>query len=155
MAIRDGQGNAEGVDMSEFRYAKGRIPDSLQFISREIKEFDKDYACITQEDYKNDIKIQKLIDRTVENILIALIEISGTVITQKGIAVESYGQALEECAKLFGFSKDEQKSLSKLALQRSRLAHRYLNFRWQAVAMFKELKGLILKLLARVLEGVD
>ena len=141
--------------MSEFRYAKGRIPDSLQFISQEIKEFDKDYAHVTSEDYKNDIKIQKLIDRTVENILIALIEISGTVVTQRGIAVENYSQALEECAKLFGFSKDEQTDLSKLALQRNRLAHRYLNFRWQAISMFKELKGLILKLLARILEDVD
>jgi hypothetical protein len=32
-------------------------------------------------------------DRTVENILTALIEVCGTFLTEKGIAVESYADA--------------------------------------------------------------
>ena len=138
--------------MPEFKYAKGRIAESLQFISSEIKEFDDDYASKTWEDYQKDKKIQKLIDRTVENILTALIEVCGTILTQEGISVESYAQVLGECGKIFGFSVKEQEELSRVAIQRNRLAHRYLNFRWEAISMFAKLKPLILRLLAEILE---
>ena len=71
--------------MPEFNYAKGRILDSLQFISAEMKEFKNDYSGKTLNDYKNDRKLQKLMDRTVENILTALIEVCGTLNTERGL----------------------------------------------------------------------
>ena len=138
--------------MPEFRYARGRINESLQFIAGEMKEFEQEYSSKTWKDYEQDSKLQKLIDRTVENILTALIEACGTVLTQEGIAVESYAQVLKECSKLFNFSEEEQEKLAKLAIQRNRLAHRYLNFRWEAVKMFIETKSLILRLLTKILE---
>ncbi|HEC66530.1 MAG TPA: hypothetical protein ENI23_14680 [bacterium] len=109
--------------MPEYRYAKGRVLESIQFITEEMKEFDTEYANKTWKEYHDDKKLQKLIDRTVENILTAIIEVSGTVLTEKGIAVKSYGDALKECSKFFNFSEKEQHSLSKLAIQRNRLAH--------------------------------
>lgn len=138
--------------MAEFQYAKGRIIESLQFIAGELKEFDQEYSSKAWTDYQNDKKIQKLIDRTIENILTALIEICGTILTQQSIPVENYAQILGECAKKFCFSAQEQESLSKLALQRNRLAHRYLNFRWQAVVMFKEQRQLINNILSKIME---
>ena len=138
--------------MSEFNYAKGRITDSLQFIATEIKEFEQDYSTKTWKDYKRDRKLQKLMDRTVENIFTALIEICGTILTQEGISVESYAQVLSECTQRLGFSEEEQETLAKMAIQRNRLAHRYLNFRWQAINMFVKNKSLILKLLTRISE---
>jgi len=138
--------------MPEFKYARGRINESLQFIAGEIKEFEQEYSSKTWKDYQQDSKLQKLIDRTVENILTALIEVCGTVLTQEGIAVESYAQILKECSKLFNFSEEEQEKLAKLAIQRNRLAHRYLNFRWEAVKVFMETKSLILRLLTKILE---
>jgi len=138
--------------MPEFKYAKGRIIESLQFISTEMKEFDEDYTSKTWEDYQKDKKLQKLIDRTVENILTALVEISGTILAQESIPIENYTQVLKECAKRFGFSEKEQDDLSKLALQRNRLAYRYLDFRWQAINMFVKAKPLISRLLAKILE---
>lgn len=138
--------------MPEFNYAKGRITDSLQFIATEIKEFEQDYSTKTWKDYKKDRKLQKLMDRTVENIFTALIEICGTILTQEGISVESYAQLLSECTQRLGFSEEEQETLAKIAIQRNRLAYRYLNFRWQAINMFIKNKSLILKLLIRVSE---
>jgi len=137
--------------MPEFKYAKGRISESLQFIAKEMKEFEQEYSSKTWEDYQQDNKLQKLIDRTIENILTALIEVCGTVLTQETIAVESYAQVLKECSKLLGFSEEEQEKLAKLAIQRNRLAHRYLNFRWQAVKMFVDLKPLVMSLLEKIL----
>ena len=138
--------------MPEFKYAKGRIIESLQFIGNEMKEFDEDYASKGWEEYQKDKKLQKLIDRTVENILTALVEVCGTILTQDNISVENYAQILRECSKKFGFSEDEQESLAKLAIQRNRLAHRYLNFRWQAISLFSKLRPLISKLLAEILK---
>lgn len=141
--------------MPKFNYAKGRITDSLQFIATEIKEFEQDYISKSWKDYKKDRKLQKLMDRTVENIFTALIEICGTILTQQGVSVESYAQVLSECTQRLGFSEEEQETLAKIAMQRNRLAHRYLNFRWQAINMFIENKSLILKLLTKISENPE
>jgi uncharacterized protein YutE (UPF0331/DUF86 family) len=138
--------------MPEFKYAKGRVAESIQYLSEEIREFESEYADKTWKDYQDDKKLQKLVDRTVENILTALIEICGTILVEEGIGVDSYVDALKKSAKLLGFSEEEQDNLSRLAIQRNRLAHRYLNFRWQAIKMFGEQKNLIVKLVTRILE---
>jgi len=137
--------------MPDFRYAQGRIPETVAFISEEIREFDADYAEKTWKDYRDDRKLQKLMDRTVENVLTALVEVCGTILSQEGTAVESYAEALSRSGKLFGFTEEEQQRLEKLAIQRNRLAHRYLDFRWQAVSLFSRERPLVRRLLADLL----
>ena len=57
--------------MPEFRYAKGRITESIQYISEELKEFELEYAAKTWKDYQEDKKLQKLIvSSTLLSILI-------------------------------------------------------------------------------------
>ncbi len=138
--------------MAEFTYAKGRILDSVRFISDEMKEFQQDYSGKTWKEYQEDRKLQKLMERTVENILTALIEVCGTYLSEKGIAVESYGEALKEAGKSLGFSEEEQGNLVKLAVQRNRLAHRYLDFRWQAIKTYADQRDSIAHLITLVLE---
>lgn len=138
--------------MPEFQYARGRIGDSIQYMSEEMKEFDMEYANKSWQDYQNDKKLQKLMDRTVENILTALIEVCGTILTEEGMGVDNYSDALRKSGRLLGLSVEEQDNLGKLAVQRNRLAHRYLNFRWQAVKMFTEQRKLIVKLMTSILE---
>jgi uncharacterized protein YutE (UPF0331/DUF86 family) len=138
--------------MPEFRYTKGRILDSIRFISEEMHEFHEEYTRKTWREYQEDRKLQKLMDRTVENILTALIEVCGTFLTEKGIAVESYGDALKKSGEVLGFSESEQEDLFKLALQRNRLTHRYLNFRWQAIKAYEEKKDLIIRMITILLE---
>ena len=138
--------------MPEFNYARGRIGESLQFITGEIKEFESEYASKKFNNYQEDKKLQKLMDRTVENILTALIEVCGTILVQEGIDVENYGEALAKCCKLLGLSEEEQRNLSKLAVQRNRLAHRYLNFRWQAIKTYVDSKDIILKIIDSILK---
>lgn len=138
--------------MVEFRYARGRLIDSIRFISEEMKEFQQEYAEKTWREYQEDKKLQKLMDRTVENILTALIELCGTFLTEKGVAVESYGDAVRQTGKALGFSENEQEDLAKLVIQRNRLAHRYLNFRWQAIRLFTGKKDLIIRIITTLLE---
>ncbi|MFH0926870.1 MAG: HepT-like ribonuclease domain-containing protein [bacterium] len=139
--------------MSDFNYAKGRISESLNFIFKEINEFESDYLGKTWHDYQDDTKLQKLMDRTIENILTALIEISGTILTQEGTAVENYCEALKKCSQNYGFTEEESTNLAKFALQRNRLAHRYLDFRWQAIKMFVTQKEAVKKLLTLILKN--
>lgn len=138
--------------MVEFRYAKGRLIDSIRFISEEMKEFQQDYAEKTWREYQEDKKLQKLMDRTVENILTALIELCGTFLTGQGVAVESYGDALRQTGRVLGLTENEQEDLFKLAIQRNRLAHRYLNFRWQAIRLFAEKRDLVVRIITTLLE---
>jgi uncharacterized protein YutE (UPF0331/DUF86 family) len=138
--------------MSDFFYAKGRIVESVQFISDEIKEFETEYVNRTWQEYQSDRKIQKLMDRTLENILTALIEVSGALATQRDVKIENYSDALRKAAEILGFEQGDRERLARLAAQRNRLAHRYLNFRWQVVRVFKEGKPLIGEFLKRALE---
>lgn len=138
--------------MPEFSYARGRIIDSIRFISEEMKEFQEEYGQKSKNQYQGDRKLQKLMDRTVENILTALVEVSGTFLTEKGIAAESYADALGKCARELGLHPGEQEDLAALAIQRNRLAHRYLNFRWQAVHDFAQKRALITKVVSLLLQ---
>lgn len=138
--------------MPKFRYARGRILDSIRFISEEMKEFDEEYAGKTWKEYQEERKLQKLMDRTVENILTALVEVCGTFLTEEGVTVESYSDALRKSGKLLGFSEEEQDYLAGLGIQRNRLAHRYLNFRWQAIRSYNERKDLVARLLQELLD---
>lgn len=137
--------------MAEFSYAKGRIVESIQFISEEIKEFEQEYAGRTWQEYQSDRKLQTLMDRTVENTLTALIEVCGTTNTLRGVSVESYADAVKKTSEWLGFSEKDQQDLAKLAIQRSRLAHRYLNSRWQAVRLFKQRVDLVVRMATEIL----
>jgi len=138
--------------MPDFEYAKGRISESIQFISKEMKEFDREYSNKTWKEYQGDDKLQKLMDRTVENILTAFIEMAGTILTEEGIAVESYSDTLAKIGKLFGFTSGEQKKLSELAFHRNRLAHRYLDFRWGAIKGYVKQRALVKRILELALQ---
>ncbi len=131
---------------------KGRIIETIQYISEEMKEFNAEYDGKTREDYQNDKKLQKLIDRTVENILTAFIEVCGTILSEQGTGIDSYSDAIKKAAQKVGFSKEEQDSLARLAIQRNRLAHRYLNFRWEAIKTFKAQNNLIIKLITIIFD---
>ena len=138
--------------MPEFRYAKGRITDSIRFISEEMKEFKDDYAPRNRSEYDADRKLQKLMDRTVENILTALIEVCGTFLTQQEIYAESYADVLRKSAQNLGLNSEDQESLGKMAFVRNRLAHRYLNFRWQAIQDFSLKRDLVVRVLSELLK---
>lgn len=137
--------------MPEYRYAIGRITESVAFITREMKEFEEDYSSVTWEQYQQDFKRQKLVDRTVENILNALIEMSGAILAEEGKVAESYAETLRQTAQLFGIQSQDASRLAKLASQRNRLVHRYLDMKWQAITAYKNQVKNIQHLLTAIL----
>lgn len=137
----------------EFSYSKGRIPATVEFITKEMEDFDKYFADITWKEYKllETIKA-KALEKTVENILTALIEISGTISVEEGKTVENYFAAINEASSILRFDEDAVLSLAKLAVQRNRIVHRYLDFKWEAIKSYKDNKGLLKDFLKKVLD---
>ncbi len=138
--------------MSEFRYARGRIMETIAFITKEMDEFENDYSLKTWQQYQSDTKLQKLIDRTIENILTAFIEVSGTVLTENNILADSYPDVMKKIGVFLKFNDEECEILSKFAVHRNRLAHRYLNFRWQVVKFYANHRDLLKRLLNSIYE---
>ena len=138
--------------MPEYTYAKGRIAETIQFITKEMKEFNDEYSKVTWDEYQRESKTQKIVDRTVENILNALVELCGSFLTEKGKAADNYAETLRMAAESLGFKKDESRELAKLAAHRNRLVHRYLNMKWQAITAYRDQIGLIKRVMDAVLE---
>ena len=126
--------------------------ETIAFITKEMDEFESDYSTKTWQEYQSDIKLQKLIDRTIENILTAFIEVCGTILTEENILAESYTDVMRKAGNFFGLGEEELEILAKLAIQRNRLAHRYLNFRWQVVRLYIENRSTLKKLLNSIYE---
>ena len=138
--------------MTRFSYARGRIEETLQFITEEMREFDQEYSQVTREEYDRDRKLQKVIEKTVENILTALIELCGTLLVEKGKMVENYPQILKECARIYRFTLKEGEELAHLAIERNRIVHRYLDIRWYSIQEYKSRVPLIRNFLRKVLK---
>ncbi len=138
--------------MPEYTYAKGRIAETVQFITREMKEFEDEYAQVTWEEYQRDSKTQKLIDRTVENILNAFVEVCGTILAEEGKSADNYSDTIRSAAEMLGSKPDEARAMAKLAVHRNRLVHRYLNMKWQAIIAYKEQSGLIATIMTAILD---
>ena len=138
--------------MADYKYAEGRIIDSVQFILREMAEFDEDYADKDWKEYNSDTKLQKLIERTVENILTAMLEAAGTLLAKEGVVAENYFEVMEKAGRFFKLGEPECKDLAKLAIQRNRLVHRYLDLKWQVIIAYKQNRSLLKKFLKLVLD---
>lgn len=138
--------------MPEFSYAKGRILESIAYVTGEMKEFEEEYASIKYSEYSTNTKLQKIIDRTIENILTAIIEISGAILAENTIKTESYSDVMRKIGSFFQFSDEECEILALCAVQRNRLAHRYLNFRWQVVTFYNKNKDIVTRLLKKMYE---
>lgn len=155
MAVRNSRKEiSEGNIMGpEFSYAKGRILSSVEFVLGEIDDFDKHFSEISWKDYRIlDSLKAKAMEKTVENILTALVEIAGTIAVESEKIVENYSAALTEAGLITGLSEDSAITLGKLAGMRNRLAHRYLDYKWETIKAYKDAKPLINDFLKRVID---
>ncbi len=121
----------------DFSYSKGRVLSSVNFVLKEMDDFDRYFSGITWQDYRTlePLKL-KALERTVENILTALIEISGAIVVEEEKQVEDYATVIEQASMVIGLAGDEASQLARLARQRNRLAHRYLDFKWDAIKSY-------------------
>ncbi len=138
----------------KFRYAEGRVSDTIQFITGEMEVFKKHFGNIDWNSYRlMDIIQARAVERIVENILTALIELAGTICIQHNRSVDSYSTALKEAALVFGFEEKSAEEFSRLAVYRNKLAHRYLDIKWDVIKTFIKKQPIIKEFLKRVIEA--
>ncbi|MGB9807956.1 MAG: HepT-like ribonuclease domain-containing protein [Thermosulfidibacteraceae bacterium] len=137
-----------------FRYAKGRIVDTIEFILKEIEDYKTFFGTVSYEDYVKceDILKIKALEKTIENILTALIELSGTISIEERKKIENYYSALKTGATIVGLSEKETEDFAELAFERNNLVHRYLDLKWNAIKAFQEKLPLIVKFVKKTYE---
>ena len=128
----------------DFSYSKGRVISSVNFILKEMDDFNTYFSSITWQDYRmlEPLKL-KALEKTVENILTALIEISGVIVVEENKQIDDYATIIEQASLCIGLTNNEASQLAKLARQRNRLAHRYLDFKWEAIKSYMDTRNSI------------
>lgn len=127
---------------------KTRLLERTQFLESELKER-KQFEKLTFEEYRDDKTKRRNIERWVENIINATIDIAKIILASEEKRMpKTYSEALFDFGILAGLTKKESEKFSKLANLRNILAHEYLDILYEKIQNFlKESPGLYRKIL--------
>lgn len=106
--------------------AKEKVRKRFQFLDKEMRYLE-DFSRLTLEDYRENESKRRDIERWVEWIINALIDIAKIVLaSEKKEIPNSYGDALFDFGLFIGLGKERSERLSEFAELRNILAHEYL-----------------------------
>lgn len=115
---------------------KGVLRKRLVFLDSELKDADK-FRSLTRSEYESDNVKRREVERWVENLMNATIDISKTILAgEKRPIPSTYREILRTLGVLSGFSKDLSEQLANWAGLRNILAHEYLDIRWKKIEDF-------------------
>lgn len=115
-----------------------RLRVRIDYLKDELKELDR-FKKLTWAEYRDDRDKRKVIERWVETILNATIDIAKLILaSEKKEAPRSYEEALLSFATFIGLEFEEAKRFSKLAGLRNILAHEYLDILYSKIQKFLE-----------------
>lgn len=108
----------------------------LVFLDSELRDADK-YQGITRSEYERDSSRRREVERWIENLMNAAIDISKTILAgEKRPIPSSYRELLRSIGLLSDFPKDLAEQLANWADLRNILAHEYLDIRWKRIEDF-------------------
>ena len=129
-AIRDRSRSLSPID-------RGRLQRILDFIETELQDRDQ-FRAVTLAGYQSDRNLRRNLDRWVEMLINAAIDVGKIVLGSERRPVPyTYGQILADLESTAPFS-DLAGRLKPLATLRNVLAHEYLELRFGRVASFVE-----------------
>lgn len=107
----------------------------LDFLLDEIADFHL-YQSLTWEDYK-DRRKRREVERWIENIINSSIDIAKVLLSIKGLEIpQTYREILRNLTLTNLFRKDLGLEISEWASVRNKLAHEYIDIRWDAIKEF-------------------
>lgn len=68
------------------------------------------------------------------------------------ISADSYVGVMRKIGEFFSYGEEDSEILAKFAVKRGRLAHRYLNLRWQVASFFTENRDILRNLANSIYE---
>lgn len=114
---------------------RARILRYLKFLESEFSELDK-IKAISWEDYLNDSFKRKVIERWIENIVMAMLDIAKIILaSDKKQIPETYKEILKNFG-IFYFNQDFGEKIAWFAIMRNIIVHEYLDIRWKRIKKF-------------------
>jgi len=119
----------------------------IDFARGEIADLGR-YSKLEYKQYSEDKDVRRLVDRMIENITNALIDIAKIVISDNNLEIpDSYAGIMEKIGGIFNFNDEEKTSLIQIPKLRNILAHEYLDIKWKNIKNFIDIYQLTAKLL--------
>lgn len=113
-----------------------RLTRALDFLKTELQDFSL-YTSITQRIYETDRDKKRALERWVENIVNASIDIAKILLaSEKQPIPETYSQVLAKLIVLDGFQEKTAEQLAEFTKLCNILAHEYLDLRFVKIAEF-------------------
>ena len=115
---------------------KLNILKRIDFIQIELNDLDE-YEKLTYEVYNTDRITRRNVERIIENISNALIDISKIIIANENIHIpNSYREIILKLGEIETIDEELAKSIAEIARLRNVLAHQYLDIKWSYVKTF-------------------
>ena len=115
---------------------KESIIKRISFVEEEIKDL-QEYKDIDWKIYAENRKKRKELERTIENIANAIIDIGKLILAgEETMMPETYLQIFFKLKELGLIDDDDAKSITTSIKLRNILAHEYLDLRWPMIKQF-------------------
>jgi len=114
---------------------KARLLRALKFLENEFKEL-KDMQSITYGDYLHNSFKRKVIERWIENIVMAMLDIAKIIMaSSKREIPETYKEILKTFGTLY-INESFGEKIAWFAIMRNIVTHEYLDIRWKRIKKF-------------------
>lgn len=132
---------------------KIRLLERVQFLKSELSELPL-YQSISFETYMNDKIQRRNIERLVENVINATIDIAQIILaSEKKEMPKSYKEVMLHFGYFFGLNEEDAKKFSGFAILRNILAHEYLDILYERIKEFSKNSPPIYERLMSLLES--
>jgi uncharacterized protein YutE (UPF0331/DUF86 family) len=132
---------------------KHRLIKRVDYIKSSVIPFFNTYDSVTREKYNSDIRLRREVEKWVEDTINCVIDISKILYSEKKMVIPETSRGILENIDLLGLSEVKLGSrISQWAILRNRLAHDYLDLKWEGISKFIKEGEVILNLLTSRVE---
>jgi uncharacterized protein YutE (UPF0331/DUF86 family) len=119
-----------------FKSSRERLIEITDFALNELRDL-QTYYNLDYNKYEKDKDTRRLVERIIENITNAVIDILKISISEKKLEMpDSYADIMEKGGSLFKLNENQLKHLIQIAKLRNILAHEYLDLKWDRIKNF-------------------
>lgn len=113
-----------------------RLDKVITFLHEELR-LNQEYGAIDQITYIHDDRKRKVLERNIENIANAGLDIAKILLASRHhVAPDTYVGVMYALVKLDGFDSETAKELAQAAKLRNFITHEYLDYRYQSIKKF-------------------
>lgn len=132
------------------KFQKEAIIKRVVFAEKEIKDTYK-FINFSYDEFEKNIEKRKILERTIENIVNCIIDISKILLAGEKIEIpKTYAEIIKKLSDLKFISKKEAEILSNFVKLRNLLAHEYLDILWKEVKNFIDNISIVDKFIKKV-----